>query len=39
MGAVMKRAQKNGWIKPTGQYVMSERVQCHRRPVMVWEVT
>lgn len=33
LGAVMAR---NDSIIPTGQYVPSERPECHRRPVRVW---
>lgn len=36
MGAVMKRAVKDGLIEPTGQYRKSERPQCHARPQPIY---
>lgn len=36
MGAVMKRAVKDGLIEPTGQYRKSTRPQCHARPQPVY---
>lgn len=36
MGAIMKRAQKNGWIEPTDRIKKSERPECHARPIRVW---
>jgi hypothetical protein len=37
MGAAMRIAQQEGWIVATGNYRKSERVECHGRPVMIWE--
>lgn len=36
MGAVMRRASKDGLIEATGNYVKSARPECHARPVPVW---
>lgn len=36
IGALMKQAQKAGWIEPTATFKNSERVECHRRPLRVW---
>lgn len=36
LGAVMREMQKAGVIRPTGEYVKSSRIECHRRPVMIW---
>lgn len=36
MGAVMRRAARDGIIAPTGEYTQSVRPQCHARPVAVW---
>jgi len=36
MGAVMRKAQKNGWIRPSDQYKPSNRPKCHGRPVRIW---
>lgn len=38
MGAVMRQAAKLGWVRSTGQYVKSNRPECHRRPVLIWQV-
>jgi hypothetical protein len=37
MGAVMRRAAKDGVVSPTDEYVRSDRQECHRRPMMRWE--
>ena len=37
MGAIMRRAAKDGIAKPTDEYVRSDRPECHRRPTMRWE--
>jgi len=37
MGAVMRKAAKDGAIVPTDEYVRSDRPECHRRPMMRWE--
>lgn len=37
LGAVMRKAQKAGWIRPTDRVRNSSRVECHARPVRVWE--
>lgn len=36
MGAVMKRAVRDGLIEPTGRYVRSSRRECHARPVQTY---
>ena len=36
MGAVMRKAQANGWIEPTDRVVKSNRPVCHSRPIRVW---
>jgi len=36
MGGVIKSAQAIGMIKPTGEWVLSSRPACNRRPVRVW---
>lgn len=36
MGAVMKKAQAEGWIEPTDRVVKSTRPVCHSRPIRVW---
>lgn len=38
MGALMKLAQGQGWIRPTDEYKKSTRPECHSRPIKVWEV-
>jgi di/tripeptidase len=37
LGAVLRTAQSRGLIKSTGNYRKSVRVECHSRPVMIWE--
>lgn len=37
MGAVMKVAEKSGWIEPTRDHRLSRRPVCHRRPLRVWQ--
>ena len=36
MGPMMVRAAKAGWITPTDQYRLSERVTSHRNPRRIW---
>lgn len=36
LGAVMRQAQRDGWIRPTDRVRNSVRVECHARPVRVW---
>lgn len=36
MGAIMRRAQKAGWITPTNRIETSARPECHARPIRVW---
>ena len=36
MGAVMKQAQRLGYISPTDRLVLSNRVSAHRNPRRVW---
>lgn len=38
LGAVMRDAAKAGLIRKTDRVVPSNRPECHRRPVAVWEV-
>jgi hypothetical protein len=37
LGSVMRTAQRRGWCRPTATYSNSQRVECHRRPLRVWE--
>lgn len=37
LGGAMRRAQAEGWIKPTDRFLNSERPSCHSRPVRVWQ--
>ena len=37
MGALMKNAAKEGWIRPLSTWALSRRPICHRRPVRVWQ--
>jgi len=37
MGAIMRKAVKEGYIRSTGEFVKSRRPECHCRPVAVWE--
>lgn len=37
MGAVMRKAVREGWCRATGEYRRSTRPECHARPVRVWE--
>lgn len=36
MGAVMRHAESRRLIRPSDQWVLSVRPECHRRPVRVW---
>jgi len=36
MGAVMRKAQAEGWIEPTDRVIKSTRAVCHSRPIRVW---
>ena len=36
-GAVMKRAQREGIIKPTKDFICTNRLASHGRPERVWE--
>jgi len=36
MGAVMRRAQRDGMIVPTRDFLLSARVTAHRNPRRVW---
>jgi hypothetical protein len=36
LGAVMRRASKQGCIEPSFSYRPSSRTECHGRPVRVW---
>ena len=37
MGAVMRKARAEGYIQPTDEFRLSQRVASHRRPLRVWE--
>ena len=37
MGAIMLQAARDGWVRATDDYVRSNRVACHARPLRVWE--
>lgn len=37
LGAVIRTAQRRGWCRPTPEYTQSVRVECHRRPLRVWQ--
>ena len=37
MGAVMRKAQAEGWIEPTDRVIKSTRAVCHSRPIRVWK--
>jgi hypothetical protein len=37
LGAVMRRAQREGFARPTAGYRPSVRPECNARPVRVWE--
>jgi hypothetical protein len=37
MGAVMRRAEREEYIRATEAHVLSKRKECHRRPLRVWE--
>ena len=36
MGAIMRRGVKLNWIEPTGEFVLSSQIQCHRGPRTLW---
>jgi hypothetical protein len=36
MGAVMRRACSEGFIRSTDEWQLSKRPACHRRPLRVW---
>lgn len=36
MGAIMKYAQRKGWIEPTDRFEPTKRVQGHAGPTRVW---
>jgi hypothetical protein len=37
MGALIREQQRLRRIKPTGRYKKSSRIECHKRPIMIWE--
>lgn len=37
MGAALVQARRLGWISPTADYRPSARVECHARPVRIWQ--
>jgi hypothetical protein len=37
MGAMMKNAQREGWIRPLSTWALSRRPICHCRPVRMWQ--
>jgi hypothetical protein len=36
LGAAFREAQRAGYIRPTGQYVPTQRPEAHNRPIRVW---
>jgi hypothetical protein len=36
LGAVMKQLERDGTIRPTGQWVQTRRASAHARPIRVW---
>lgn len=36
MGPVLRRAQRDGAIRPTDRFLLSDRVTAHRNPRRVW---
>jgi hypothetical protein len=38
MGAVMRRAYRDGLIIPIDRWVQTQRASAHKRPVRIWEV-
>lgn len=38
LGAVMLSGARAGWLKKTDRVRPSERAQCHRRPMRVWQI-
>lgn len=39
MGAIMRSAQKSGWVAATDRFARSRRPVCHSKPVLVWRST
>jgi len=39
MGAAMRRAQREGIIRPSDQVRNSNRPACHARPIRIWIAT
>jgi len=37
LGAVMRKAARDGLVRKTDRVVNSTRVECHARPVAVWQ--
>lgn len=37
MGSLMRMAEVEGIASPTNRFVISERPECHSRPVRVWK--
>jgi hypothetical protein len=37
LGAIMRRAVKEGWMRSTEKFVKSRRVESHRRPIVTWQ--
>ena len=35
MGAVMRHAAREGWVRATPQHVLTDRPKAHRRPIRV----
>lgn len=38
LGAVMRQGVRDGLIEATGEWVPSERAECHGRPIQKWKV-
>lgn len=37
LGAVLRMAAKRGWCKKTHVYLPSKRIECHGRPICLWQ--
>lgn len=37
LGAIMRQASSNDWCRSTGQFTISQRPACHRRPITIWQ--
>jgi hypothetical protein len=37
LGAILSKAASTGWCKNTFQFTKSQRPECHRRPIPIWQ--